>query len=149
MRAEKTALTVHINLPKGFINKVKKVMENELSIASGKWGVTLTNGEKADLINHAMNQVQRKVNDNTRLVWDFSDVLNVRVNSPKNEELHIPDARLATHPKRLIKTKVGWEVDDESRDESIFLKDFHEHLQNLIFTWSRTAVFYGVGSYKD
>lgn len=148
MRSKKTGMILKINLSKNFIKSIKKTMEDELEIATKKWNIRLSEDERNNVIFHSINQLQQKVQAHTRLQWDLSDILTVKVNSIKEGEVIIPDKSLKG-PKipSLIKTKDGWTVDDEDRDQAIHLSKFHTYFQDLMHTWARTAVFYGVGSY--
>lgn len=150
MKVEKPELIIHINLPKNFINLVKETMEDEIDISTKKWGVNLNTDDRKLVIKHSLNQLQRKVAESARTVWDLSDTLNVRVSCTKNSgELTLPNPSLKLSSK-LSKTKDGWKIEEEDiRDDVVPLINFDKHFEKLIFTWARTAVFYGVGSYTQ
>ena len=149
MKAEKTELMVHISLPEQFINIVKETMEDELRVAIRKWGISLKRNEKDAIIKHSVNQLQRKVAESSRCTWDLSDTIRVKIVSNVSAELHLPMDDTSKLTKKLIKTKDGWKIeeDDEAKDDAVMLAEFDQHFIKLINTWSRTAVFYGVGSY--
>ena len=55
---------------------------------------------------------------------------------------------IATLAAKLAKNKDGWKTEEEDvRDDLVPLAEFDEYFKNLIYTWARSAVFYGVGSY--
>lgn len=150
MRAEKPELIIHINLPENFINIVKDVMEDEIEVASKKWGVRLNTDDRRNIIRHSINQLQYKVSDNSRTAWDLGDTINVRVNIiGQKREITLPNPKIKEKSTtKLAKNKDGWKIEEEDvRDDLVPLAEFDEYFKNLIYTWARTAVFYGVGSY--
>lgn len=141
-------MIIHIDLTTNFFDVLLEEMEKELEVACKKWDVNLNQEEKELVFEHSIKQVKRKVSENTKTLWDLSDVLTVKVNSQRRPiEIRLPAKEAETSKIKLFYTKDGWEIDQEMQDDAVRLADFAEHLENLIKRWSRTAVFYGVGSY--
>lgn len=141
-------MIIHIDLEEDFINVLLNEMEDEFELACRKWGLNLNQEEKELVLEHSLKQVKRKTSENIKTLWDFSDKLIVKVNSHKKPiEIKLPAPEAESSRIALFHTKDGWEIDQEMQDEAIRLADFAEHIQSKIKQWSRTAVFYGVGSY--
>lgn len=150
MKVEKPELTVHINLPQNFVEKIKEVMEDEIDVASKKWKVKLTEDERQTVIKHSLNQVQRKVSENIRTSWDLGDTLHVKVFYSRGGELTLPDPSLSGLKSRLVRPREGWRIEeDEPNDDMLHILDMDSFFVSSIYTWSRTAVFYGVSSYAS
>lgn len=48
----------------------------------------------------------------------------------------------------IARTSQGYIAADEETDSSVWLADFPEKIKKDILKWAKTAVFYGVGSFK-
>lgn len=141
-------MIIHVDLTENFFDILLDEMEKEMEVSCRKWELRLNQEEKETVIEHSIKQVKRKVSENIRTLWDLSDVLTVKVNSQKRPiEIRLPAPEAESSKIKLFYTKDGWEIDQEMQDDAVRLADFAEHLEKLIKTWARTAVFYGVGSY--
>lgn len=81
---------------------------------------------------------------------DFS-VLNVLIRSKlHSREVHldIEEGAEKSFEFMVQRTSSGYIVAEESTEKSIWLKDLPEAVKNLILPWVRTAVFYGVASFR-
>lgn len=141
-------MIIHIDLGDDFIGTVLDAMEEEFEISCKKWGVRLNQEDKENIFQHSIIQLKRKTSDNIRNTWDLSDSLVVKVNSHKRPiEISLPAPEAESSRIKLFHTRDGWEIDQETIEDTVRLADFAEHIKSKIKTWARTAVFYGVGSY--
>lgn len=140
--------TIKIKLHKAFTTKIREEMEDEMEEAIDKWGLDLTEEEKDNIVDHSFNQLIHKVSENARIDWDLGDEIEIKVNGiPGNVTL--PTENQKFKKLELIKTRVGWEVSTEEEIPSIKMNDFKNHYEDLIISWARTGIFYGVGSYAS
>lgn len=143
----------HIKLDNNYKKEIRTAMELEMTVAQKKWGVKLDDSIQAHIIEHALEQLDQKVSDTSKSSWNFQDTLTIKIKglSKKGQrDLQLPKDQNYSKMKNknFIMTRDGWEVTDDASDASIKLIDFPEYVFNKIIEWSRTAVFYGVGSYK-
>lgn len=150
MKTPPNKIFIHLKLGAGFMDEVKAEMENELDVASKKWGIRLNTEDRDLVIKHSLNQLKKKVSESAKQNWDFSPKVSIKVTSPKRaSDITLPDSSLANSKVKIIKSRDGWELEQEYSDESVLIGDFHEHFKSRIKTWARTAVFYGVSSFAQ
>lgn len=153
MKKDNAKMLIHLDLGENFLDILKEVMADEFEISCRKWNVRPNTEDKNYIFTHSIRQVRRKVSTNARTNWDLSDHLTIKVNSYQREanEVSLPDdtLELQNNLPTLINTRDGWEIDYEESLEAVALKDFHQFMKDKIKFWTRTAVFYGVGSFTQ
>lgn len=133
---------------------VEETMNDELSIAKGKWKIFLTDEEDKLVLEKSKEQVLEKAKVITKdLDWTFSDTIHITPVRGKEggfltSNICLPADR-RKHSLNLIEVNDGWKIEKDHSIESIPIFDFSEKIVSDILTWSRTAVFYGVGSFKE
>lgn len=138
---------------KGLTSKIEAAMLDEMKIAKAKWRVYLSSKEEEEILRLSRLQLIAKVQSITKdMEWSIDDKISiypVRVeeNSRLVENLSLPnDSR--KRDIHLLEVNDGWKIDNDNSIESTPLFKFEERVVTRILEWARTAVFYGVGSYK-
>jgi hypothetical protein len=150
MKTPPTRIFIHLRLGADFMDEVRAEMENELDVASKKWGIRLNVEDRDLVLKHSLNQLKKKVSESAKHNWDFSPKVSIKVTSPKRaSDITLPDPALERSKVKIIKSRDGWELEQEHSDESVLIGEFHEHFKTRIKTWARTAVFYGVSSFAQ
>lgn len=150
MKTVTNKIHIHLQVGENFIDEIKSAMNDELIVASRKWGIHLNTEDSDRVINHSMNQLRKKVSESVKTNWDLGAKISVRVNSPKrSSDINLPDKSMSKSKTKLIKARDGWEIEQEPNEDSVLLGEFLEHFKAQIKTWARTAVFYGVASYAQ
>lgn len=150
MKAVSNKIIIKINLGPDFNSIIEAEMADELMIAGKKWGIRLNTEDKDLILKHSMKQLQRKVSEAAKINWNLSDTLEVKVSASKGaSDISLPDPMLENSRVRLVKSRDGWELEQEFSDESVRIGEFVEHFKAKIKTWARSAVFYGVSSYAQ
>lgn len=148
MKTTTNKILVHLHLEETFIDEIHEAMQDELDIASKKWGVRLNLEDRDMIVKHSLSQVRKKVSESAKIAWNYDTKLSIRVNSFKRtSEINLPTTSPAAAKMRLFKSREGWEIEQEPTEESVPVSEFYEHFKSLILTWGRTAVFYGVSSF--
>lgn len=148
MRKENRRMTLVLHFNDDFVHRIHRTMEDEFEIASKKWGVKLNMDDKDLIMHHSSKQLQRKVAEMTKTAWKMGNTVNVKVVSSQtvNIDLPLPPDNPMNRIK-LVYTKDGWQSEYDDQSKSVLLKDFLSKIEENIFQWARTAVFYGVGSF--
>lgn len=150
MKTVTNRIFIHLKLGAGIMDEVKAEMEDELKIACKKWGIRLNTEDRDLVLKHSMNQLKKKVSESAKHNWEFTPKISIKVTSPKRaSDITLPDPSLDRSKVRIIKSRDGWEMEQEFSEESVLIRDFHEHFKARIKTWARTAVFYGVSSFAQ
>ena len=142
-------LKLHLQLGEGFVSTLKKVMEEELEVASRKWGYEPTAAERREVLRHGFNQVtlrMRSVSNNAS--WDMAEEITFSMPGPKLE-LQVPSEEADSYGYQLIRSRDGWLIDQDRTEDSVPLNEFLERFTREVQAWARTAVFYSIGSYKS
>lgn len=139
-------LSITVNLPKDFIKVLQKEINDEIAIAQKKWKITLEQKEKAIIKNATLEQLSSKVATLSHQTWDLGDKLYIEAPG-RSGSLELPRKFKENESMSIVLSKKGWEITEEEAEVAIKIEDFYDELLNTIFTWTRTAVFYGVGSY--
>jgi hypothetical protein len=152
MKTPPNRIFIHLKLGTGFMDEVKAEMENELDVASKKWGIRLNMEDRDLVLKHSLNQLKKKVSESAKHNWDFSPKVSIKVTAGNRaSDITLPDPASAKSKMKIIKSRDGWEipVEQEHSDEAVLIGEFHEHFKSRIKTWARTAVFYGVSSFAQ
>lgn len=140
--------TLSLHLDEGFNDDLQKEMKNELKEASFKWGVKLTEKQKVEILKRSVDQVRFRVVSVSGNPWNLENKIDFKMNGlQKNISVSHDDQKIPNI--QLIRARDSWIVDNDVSEKSVALKDFYQHFKQEVMTWARTAVFYGVGSYKS
>lgn len=124
-------------------------MKEEYVRSLEKWDISLSDAEEKTIFENSLKQVISRVNVLTRNEWDMnSGLIVVTVANGPKRTIEIPSEESDDSDIHIVRVRGGWKVDTEQSEESILIKDFPEFLEKTITSWSRTAIFYGTGSYK-
>lgn len=141
---------IAVTMPVDYMNKIEDVLLDELEIAQNKWGLRLSKDDVNSVKKHSLNQVTEKFATTFKCQWGFEPVAKIKLKGVSF--YHEPKEVIALdrfdENTYLVIGKQGLEVDDEIGEDAFLIKDFTEHLMNIILKWTRTAVFYGVGSFR-
>lgn len=150
MKTDLKKIIIEINLPKNFNTIIEKNMNEEFIIAQKKWNINIDKNQKENIFKHSLKQLEYKIQELTKTTWKIGDPIHVKVNSEKEVETGIilPNKKYVNSDIHLIRLSDGWKVDFEKRKESIHLKNFTDFFKEFLIKSSKTAVFYGVSSYK-
>ncbi|TXG75821.1 hypothetical protein E6Q11_06505 [Candidatus Dojkabacteria bacterium] len=145
--------SIELDLP-NFHDLSLSVIEDEFSIAQRKWGVNLNEEQRSLVAEKSLDQLQKKVNLFTTRDWTPSDsvvALSFKVIQKDNASDNVADSNQADESDselRLIRVNSGW-VTSEDKEQGTALSDMEKEFQEQVYEWLRTAVFYGVASYKE
>lgn len=147
MKNVKGKLVVNIKLPKNFIEDIKQTINDEIRISQKKWKVSLTLQEKEVIFTKALEQLKSKTLNIFGKEWDFTDKVIIFVNSHSYNEITLPNKKSKQH---FIRQGQSWSVDNDGLDyiNTISAQDFPAEIEKLLKEWSKTAAFYGVGSFS-
>lgn len=143
-------LKLSLDFGKEFKTQLEREMRAELEVAQDKWGVTVTPDEARAIIGHSLEQLKLRVRSfSGDTDWDLSPKLKYYVNGMAGTYT-LPSGKALAAKIYLVRTSDSWVVEpDNSSIDSVKLGDFLEVARREIYTWARTGVFYGVGSYKN
>lgn len=144
--------TLVISLPEGFSSKIMEEMNKEIVVAQRKWDVFLVPDARQEILDHSMIQLERKVTAVCKHQWNTNNehvrvVLTTKTDYTGPRNISLPQDEAEVGDIQLVRGHNEWLITDEPTSEAIAMADFSQRLLELILTWGRTAVFYGVGSY--
>jgi hypothetical protein len=122
-------------------------MNEELEVAPHKWKLTLTDSEIKNILDNSLKQLEMKTSFISGNQWKLSNKAIYNITGIDGE-YSLPGDEDKLPKVFFTRTSDSWIVDSESKDDSVLLKDFLEVAKTEIINWAKTAVFYGVGSYK-
>lgn len=138
-----------IDLGSDFIETaIADAMEEEFDIASRKWRVYPSDEEKKHIIEQSLLQLRTKVRGLACHEWAFEQELRLAVAGLSNN-IKIPSKDATRSKHRLVRARDGWVIDQDDSEFSIKLVELPDAIRREILEGARTAVFYGVGSYKN
>lgn len=145
----------NVELPEDFLQSMEQVMEEELQIAQRKWGISLDDELQEQVKRHSLNQLAAKVDLTMKVSWNFQRVLPLKIKGLTkssageiHKDLLLPRDAGKVGPLKLLLDRDGYEVDDEDSDGAVSAEDLPSSALQTILTWLRTAIFYGVGSFR-
>lgn len=139
-----------LTLPKQFFKDLEDVIEDELKIAQKKWQLKLTEEEKDVVRKNAYTQVYQKASTVAGSTWAGEKHIIVKIPYFKDVDLKLNANTSKTLEKdlELVMTKDGWITASDESESPVLLSQIINYKTNIMLVWARTAVFYGVGSYK-
>ena len=140
-------MILKLNLGRGFSEKIRAEMEKEIEIAQGKWKTFLSDSEKEIVLENSVKQLEMKLSFIASRPWKLSDKAIYEIDGLEGEYMLPRDSKELGNVF-FTRTSDSWIVDNESKVDSILFENFLPHLKDEIMGWAKTAVFYGVGSYK-
>lgn len=148
-------IAFHVKLAENYMDLIDKAIEDELKVAQRKWGVDLSE-ETVELVRrHSLNQLSMKVDLTLKTSWNFQRVVTLKIKGLSKssgngllKDLNLPDEIDSVPAIELVLGRDGFEVESEPSDGTVLPADLPEYILDRILVWIRTAVFYGVGSYK-
>lgn len=154
MNASASRVGFIVALPSDYMDQIEEAVTDELKVAQQKWGVKLSPETQERVREHSINQLVLKVDSALKTTWEFKPEISLKIKGLTkgsggfNTDLNIPEDADKLDGIRLILAREGYEVDDEDSDGSLNVTDLPTRLLEAILKWLRTAIFYGVGSYK-
>jgi hypothetical protein len=140
-------LTINVTLPENFLDQLEEVITDELAIAQTKWKIRLSDEQQEVVRKGTLAQLRSKVSSLSKNAWDLGSKLVINASGDTGAIAYSESSKPKTD-KAFILNKNGWSVTTEEADSVVPGDVFYESLTNTLFTWTRTAVFYGVGSYN-
>lgn len=148
MKQVKNEIFATVTLGTNYSRTLNHIINDEFKKACEKWDLDLNSEAKSKIKEHALNQLKRKVQDVVRCPYNLTDTVEVKIMTlNKPLKINVPNVKNGKSNVKVVRLRDGWEVDVESQENSVFLKDFDSKMREDIETWLRTAVFYGVASY--
>lgn len=140
-------LTITVTLPENFLEQLEEVIADELTVAQTKWKIHLSDEELEVVRKGTMAQLRSKVSSLSKNSWDLGSKLVINVGGDSGN-IAYSEKNIPKTDKSFILSKNGWSVTTEEADAVVPGNVFYENLIETLFNWTRTAVFYGVGSYN-
>jgi len=148
-------IAFHVRLADNYMELIDSAIETELKAAQRKWGVDLSE-ETVELVKrNSLNQLSMKVDLTLKTSWNFQPIVTLKIkglsksgSSGLLKDLTLPDELKSVPDIALVLGRDGFEVESEPSDGTVAPADLNGYILDRILVWIRTAVFYGVGSYK-
>lgn len=140
-------LTITVTLPENFLEQLEEVITDELTVAQTKWKIRLSDEELEVVRKGTLAQLRSKVSSLSKNAWDLGSKIVINAGGDSGNIAYSEKSTPKTD-KSFILSKNGWSVTTEEADAVVQGNVFYENLIETLFTWTRTAVFYGVGSYN-
>jgi len=145
----------HVKLADNYMALIDQAIEEELKTSQRKWGVELSD-ETIELVKRSsLNQLSMKVDLTLKTSWNFQPFVTLKIKGLAKssstgllKDLTLPDELKSVPAIDLVLGRDGFEVESEPSDGTVSPADLNSYILNRILVWIRTAVFYGVGSYK-
>lgn len=150
MKKPENCLEVTLVLPKNFKQKIITAMNEEFTIASNKWGLSLNTEDKKKIIKNSITQLENKVSSIAGGPWTLSDEkIVVFIGTARRGvfPITLPAKEANKHSVSFIRTHDQWKVEQDPSSEAVSINKFHKFFLEEVERWARTAVFYGVGSF--
>lgn len=138
---------ITVNLPESFLEQIENVITDELTVAQLKWKIRLSDDEQETVRKGTLAQLRSKVSSLSKNAWDLGSKLVINAAGDTGSLTYSENTKTKTD-KSFILNKNGWSVTTEEADSVVPGEVFYESLVDTLFKWTRTAVFYGVGSYN-
>lgn len=145
----------HVKLADNYMDLIEGAIEDELRTAQRKWGVDLSGETIEEVKRHSLNQLSMKVDLTLKTSWNFQQIITLKIKGLSKssgdgllKDLNIPEELNLVPEIELVLGRDGFEVESEPSDGTVLPGDLESYILNRILVWTRTAVFYGVGSYK-
>lgn len=145
----------HVKLAENYMELIEGAVEDEIKVAQRKWGVNLSPEAIEDIRKHSFNQLSMKVDLALKTSWNFQPVITLKIKGLSREsgsviqkDLNLPAELKKVQSLQLVLGRDGFELTSEPEDGTVSPGELPEAVLNRIIAWARTAVFYGVGSYK-
>ena len=128
-----------VKLPENYSNILETSIIDEMEKACRKWDVELVPDEREKVANSAMQQLFDKASHNFGNIWKGGQevFINIDTHSEKLE-----------HNSTILRQGNGFIESTEPDHNNVPVSELGGYLCDLISSWVRTAVFYGVGSYS-
>lgn len=145
----------HVKLADDYMARIESAISEELIVAQRKWGVKLSD-ETAELVKrHSLDQLTRKVDLTLKTSWGFETSVTLKIKGLSKgatsgilNDLTLPDELDSVPSIALVLGRDGFEVESEPSDNTVQPAELSDYILRKILVWVRTAIFYGVGSYK-
>lgn len=156
MSTASSRIAFHVRLDENYMELIDEAIVDELKIAQRKWGVAL-NEEAEELVKkHSLNQLSMKVDLSFKTSWNFQPLVTFKIKGlSKNgdsgllKDLTLPDEIESVPDVKLVLGRDGLEIESEPSDNTIDPAHLSSYAMERILKWIRTAVFYGVSSYRN
>jgi len=148
-------IAFHVKLADNYMELIDEAIEDELKVAQRKWGVDLSDETVESIKRHSLNQLSMKVDLSLKTSWNFQPFVTLKIKGLSKSsgngllrDLNLPEELSSVPAIDLVLGRDGFEVESEPSDNTVSPSDLDSYILNRILTWIRTAIFYGVGSYK-
>lgn len=158
-----TKVRVLVPLSDDLKERMMEAISDELDIAERKWRMTLPSDARSRITDlsviHLVSKVEQFTGHRTRWMMG-SDVVNLPIGDMPNRK-PFDDGEMSwddfvddpvASEGYLRRSNAGWNLtevtDKDDRTTVQKITEFPEFFESQMLEWLRTAVFYGVGSYK-
>lgn len=146
MAKPKNSLVLEVEFTSDFYARIEEAMKDELNSAQMKWQTRIDDSTSDLILSHSRNQLQTKALGMAK-PWQYGDdSISISIAHPRSQTVKIPTESSKLNEAKLIRKKALWEIAEDELDDAVDLEDFVAYIEDLLIGWSRTAVFYGVGS---
>ena len=128
-----------VKLPENYSNILETSIIDEMEKACRKWDVELVPDEREKVASSAMQQLFDKASHNFGNVWKGGQEVFINIDTHSE--------RLEHNSAILRQGNVFIESTEPDRS-NVPVSELGGYLCDLLSSWVRTAVFYGVGSYS-
>lgn len=149
-------IAFHVKLADNYMELIDEAIEDELKTAQRKWGVDLSDETIESIKRHSLNQLSMKVDLSLKTSWNFQPSVTLKIKGLSKtsgntllRDLNLPEELSSVPAIDLVLGRDGFEVESEPSDNTVAPSELDGYILSRILTWIRTAIFYGVGSYKS
>lgn len=142
-----TQYKLYVQLPDDFMHTLHNVADDELQVATEKWGVHVDEETARTIQHHAFQQLAKKVSVLSKHTWNLDDTVVVNIRSTHPRVIKLPSNNEALLGTLITRETNRWAFADSPGDTVVRGEDFYQSLCDTMQMFLRTAVFYGVGSY--
>lgn len=154
MKREPSIIQLSILLPPNYVQNIYDTMEDEFKIAAKKWDVYLNSDDKDLIKENSIIQLERKVEYITKNKWQIHDpkiVINIKNTVKGIIEIELPrqnNELINNREYNFVRISNEWILDDDENGDAVPLNEFYDIFMKDLDKWTRTAIFYGVGSFS-
>lgn len=128
-----------VKLPENYSNILETSIIDEMEKACRKWDVELVPDECEKVASSAMQQLFDKASHNFGNVWKGGQEVFINIDTHSERLEH--NSTILRQGNRFIEST-------EPDRSNVPVGELGSYLCDLLSSWVRTAVFYGVGSYS-
>lgn len=171
-------IIVTAQLGEEFSDSIEEAIHEKLRVAQNKWDVSLTREQQDLVIDNSRYQLKKKlleVYKHEQKVERYTDqgfaddeeeddfldeydnsldlsTIYITVKTRYHDRdisITVGEDTPKTASLLITRTSQGYIAADEETESTVWLSEFPQRIKSDILKWAKTAVFYGVGSFKQ